>query len=184
MGYKTVSPTTSAGPRPGTEAVRTFVTGATRSPDSGKLDYEGFESPLVVQRFAEFMNKHRIQSDGNQRDSDNWQKGITKESYIKSGHRHFMDWWLWHRGFKFMSDEEIEDALCALSFNVNGYLFEFLKSKLAANGASATVGADDSPVTINLDEFTADQLIEFSKEYLESTGYKVTTVPKRKTKKR
>jgi hypothetical protein len=73
------------------------------------------------------MNKHRIQSDGSLRNSDNWQFGIPKDAYIKSAWRHFHDWWMEHRGYK--SREGIEDALCAILFNVQGYLFEILKEK-------------------------------------------------------
>src|SRR5687768_4320669 len=36
-------------------AMREFETGATRNLDNGKLDYEGFLSPLVMERFAEYM---------------------------------------------------------------------------------------------------------------------------------
>ena len=73
--------------------VRQFKTGATRDTDEGKYDYEGFISPLVLERFAQYMHKHRKQSDGNLRASDNWQKGIPKDAYIKSAWRHFVDWW-------------------------------------------------------------------------------------------
>ena len=107
--------------------IRKFDTGATRDTEEGKYDYEGFLSPLVIKRFGEYMNKHRKQSDGSLRDSDNWQKGISKGAYMKSGWRHFMDWWMEHRGFK--SREGLEDALCALLFNIQGYLHEYLKEK-------------------------------------------------------
>src|SRR3972149_6479395 len=80
--------------------IRTFSTGATRDTNQNKPDYEGFLSPLVIKRFGEYMSKHRVQSDGNLRDSDNWQKGIPKEEYMKSAWRHFMDWWLENRGFE------------------------------------------------------------------------------------
>lgn len=108
--------------------MREFETGATRDSDEGKLDFEGFFSPLVLQRYAEYMNKHRVQADGGLRDSDNWQHGIPKDAYIKSGWRHFMDWWMAHRGLP--SREGIEEALCALIFNAMGYLFEILKTEL------------------------------------------------------
>ncbi|MDX1279384.1 dATP/dGTP diphosphohydrolase domain-containing protein [Oceanihabitans sediminis] len=111
----------------GDKKSRYFDTGATRDTDEGKLDYEGFISPLVLERFAQYMNKHRYQSDGNIRDSDNWQKGIPQTAYMKSGWRHFMDWWKEHRGIK--SKEGIEEALCAVIFNASGYLFEILKEK-------------------------------------------------------
>lgn len=108
--------------------IRKFETGATRDIDINKNDYEGFLSPLVIERYGNYMTKHRKQSDGLLRDSDNWQKGIPKEAYIKSAWRHFIDWWKEHRGFR--SREGIEDALCALMFNIMGYLHEYLKEKL------------------------------------------------------
>jgi hypothetical protein len=107
--------------------MRKFKTGATRDNEEGKFDYEGFYNPLVIKRFGQYMDKHRKQADGKLRDSDNWQKGIPKDAYIKSAWRHFIDWWMEHRGYK--SREGIEDALCALLFNVQGYLFEILKNK-------------------------------------------------------
>lgn len=107
--------------------IRKFETGATRDTDEGKYDFEGFYSPIVMERFAEYMNKHRKQSDGNLRDSDNWQKGIPLIDYMKSGFRHFFDWWKEHRGYS--TKDGIEEALCALFFNVQGYLHEYLKLK-------------------------------------------------------
>ena len=105
--------------------IREFETGATRDTDEGKLDFDGFLSPLVIQRYAEYMHENRKQSDGNLRDSDNWQKGIPAEAYMKSGWRHFFDWWKAHRGIKMTID--IERILCALMFNVMGYLHVHLK---------------------------------------------------------
>lgn len=107
--------------------VRYFPTGANRNPDADKLDYEGFLSPLVIERFAEYMHKHRSIADGTLRDADNWQRGMPKDAYIKSGWRHFVDWWKEHRGLE--SREGLEDALCGLLFNVQGYLHETLKSR-------------------------------------------------------
>lgn len=104
--------------------VRKFKTGATRDTDCGKLDYEGFLSPIVLERYAQYMNKHRTQSDGTPRESDNWQRGIPANVYMKSMWRHFMDVWKSHRGTKL--DEE---ALCALLFNVMGMLHEQIKNK-------------------------------------------------------
>jgi len=105
--------------------MRTFETGATRDTEGGKEDYEGFLSPMVLKRFAEYMSKHRIQADGTVRASDNWQRGIPRDVYIKSAWRHFMDVWLEHRGQK--SRDGLEDALCGLMFNVMGYLFQVLR---------------------------------------------------------
>lgn len=107
--------------------MRNFETGATRNSDEEKYDYEGFLSPLVLERFAQYMHKHRKQADGKMRDSDNWQKGIPQESYMKSGWRHFFDWWKQHRGIK--SSEDIEDSICALIFNAQGYLHERIKNR-------------------------------------------------------
>jgi hypothetical protein len=107
------------------EEIRKFNTGATRDGDKEKFDYEGFLSPLVLDRFAAYMHKHRVQPDGNLRASDNWQKGIPLDAYMKSGFRHFMDWWRQHRGE--VRQDYLEDSLCALLFNVQGYLHEIIK---------------------------------------------------------
>ena len=88
---------------------------------------EGFESPLVVNRYAEYMTKNRKQSDGTLRDGDNWQKGIPKDQYMKSLLRHVHDVWLLHRGY--IGRDELEDSLCAVQFNSKGYLFELLKER-------------------------------------------------------
>ncbi len=113
--------------------MRQFDTGATRDTDLNKLDYEGFLSPLVIKRYAEYLNKHRTQADGNIRDSDNWQQGIPLKVYMKSLWRHFMDMWSWHRrtGLYILGDgnEDREEAICAVIFNASGYLHELLKMK-------------------------------------------------------
>jgi len=111
-------------------AKREFETGATRDTEDGKLDYEGFLSPAVLQRFAEYMHQHRRQSDGTMRDSDNWQRGMPRPVYMKSGLRHTLNWWKLHRGLA--ANEGIEDALCAIIFNASGYLFELLEEEAAA----------------------------------------------------
>jgi hypothetical protein len=105
--------------------MREFETGATRDEDDDKLDYEGFLSPLVLSRYAEYMHAHRIQADGSLRTSDNWQAGIPLDAYMKSMFRHFMDVWVEHRNP--IDPESQEEALCALLFNVQGYLHELLK---------------------------------------------------------
>jgi len=107
--------------------LREFETGATRNLDDDKLDFEGFLSPLVLERYAQYMNKHRTQADGAIRESDNWQKGIPLKAYMKSGYRHFFDWWKHHR--EIPAAEALEESLCALLFNVMGYLHEVLKRK-------------------------------------------------------
>ena len=107
---------------------RTFRTGATRDTDAGKYDYEGFLSPLVLERYGEYMHGHRSMEDGSIRDSDNWQKGMELSVYIKSAWRHFHTWWKIHRGYP--SLEDLEDTLCAELFNVSGYLHETIKARL------------------------------------------------------
>ena len=105
--------------------MRKFETGATRDSDDDKLDFEGFLSPAVLNEFALYMHENRIQADGGLRDSDNWQKGIPKVAYMKSGWRHFFDWWRLHR--QGSGKKLIIRACCALMFNVMGYLHEILK---------------------------------------------------------
>jgi hypothetical protein len=106
---------------------RKFKTGATRDTEEGKLDYEGFLSPIVLERFAMYMNKHRVQSDGGIRASDNWQKGIPRDVYMKSLFRHLIDLWKFHRGYK--GRETIDDALNGILFNTMGYYLELLKER-------------------------------------------------------
>lgn len=113
--------------------MRKFNTGATRDNDKNKLDYEGFISPVVLRRYAEYMHKHRFQADGVIRDSDNWQKGIPKDAYMKSAWRHFMEWWMKHRNVPQRNWEEkvdVEEAICALIFNAMGYLHEHIKGTI------------------------------------------------------
>ena len=105
--------------------MRNFDTGATRDTDTSKLDYEGFLSPLVLEVYAEYMNKNRVQADGKQRSSDNWQLGIPKDAYMKSMWRHFFDVWKEHRGL--FTKQGLIESLCALLFNVMGYLHEVIK---------------------------------------------------------
>jgi hypothetical protein len=113
--------------------MRKFETGATRNSDTARPDFEGFLSPLVLERFGEYMSKHRKQADGQLRDSDNWQKGIPLPVYMKGAWRHFMHWWTRHRGHPVndpLAGADLEEDLCALLFNVQGYLHEHLKQKI------------------------------------------------------
>lgn len=124
--------------------MREFETGATRDSEDGKLDYEGFLSPSVLQRYAEYMHQNRIQADGNLRASDNWQKGIPRDAYMKSMWRHFMDVWDLHRnGVECPPDQdELQTALCALLFNVMGYLHEEIEAEGRSYGRQAIPQAD------------------------------------------
>ncbi len=118
--------------------MREFDSGATRSDDKDKLDFEGFLSPQVLFRYAQYLHKHRVQADGKLRDSDNWQKGMPISTYMKSKFRHFMDTWQSYRKIHddnlsdtaiILSSDEIEISLCAELFNTMGFLHEILKLK-------------------------------------------------------
>lgn len=106
--------------------MRTFDTGATRSPLANKPQYEGYLNPLVIKRFGEYMLKHQTQADGQRRDADNWQKGIPPESLMDSAWRHFEDVWLHHRGYPDAAVEPLEEALCAVMFNMMAMLLREL----------------------------------------------------------
>ena len=111
--------------------MRQFDTGATRDDLSSKPDFEGYLSPLVIERYGCYMLAHQTCADGSKRVSDNWQLGIPKEEYIKSAWRHFLMWWMAHRSPDYDGKREqlIEESLCALLFNVMGYLHVSLKDK-------------------------------------------------------
>lgn len=112
---------------------RTFETGATRDLDDGKLDYEGFLSVDVIIAFGEYMHEHRHMKDGSLRASDNWQKGMPLESYIKSGFRHFVDLFYMHRHncdeYTRPDGETVTkaEALGGLLFFVQGYWHETIR---------------------------------------------------------
>lgn len=127
-------------------SIRTFNTGATRDSDHDKIDPEGFLSPLAILRFCEYMHKHRLQPDGNLRASDNWQKGMPVEAYMKSMWRHLLDLHLAHDGAGAFARSSKEDALCGVLFNAQGYLHELEKARLA-----------------EADEALLDELIEATK---------------------
>jgi len=120
---------------------RLFSTGATRDADTGKLDYEGFISPLVLRRYAEYMHACRTRNvpPGQAlRASDNWQKGIPKDAYVKSLIRHALEVWLIEDGFEARDEKgntiDLETALCAILFNASGRLFEEMKVKMTKSG--------------------------------------------------
>ena len=109
--------------------VRQFATGATRNADAARIDPEGFLSPLALISFCDYMNANRVQADGSVRDSDNWQKGIPLDAYMKSMWRHLLEVWLIHRKH---SEGDIRVSLNGLLFNVCGYLHEHIKGGEAA----------------------------------------------------
>ncbi len=122
--------------------MREFDSGATRDNEDDKFDYEGFLSPLVIERYGEYMHSHRKQADGEMRDSDNWQKGIPISVYMKSWWRHFENVWIKYRKFlvgdgpdftlEAASGTELghlSEALCAALFNNMGMLHEIEKER-------------------------------------------------------
>ena len=107
--------------------IRKFTTGATRSNEPDRLDYEGFLSPLALEQFARYMHQHRKQADGTMRDSDNWQNLFGEKHLdvcMKSLCRHVVDARLAHRGYK--SEQPIIDSLNAIIFNAKAYLLKLL----------------------------------------------------------
>ena len=114
--------------------MREFETGATRGSNEKKLDYEGFLSPVVLKCYASYMHEHRKQVDGKLRASDNWQKGMPKDEYMKSLLRHTIDVWTLHRGRMVIDPETgsvvtLREALCGVLFNAMGMLFELMEGR-------------------------------------------------------
>ena len=106
--------------------MREFAKGATRDDDVSKLDYEGYNNPLVDKCYAKYLNKHRQTANG-LRDSDNWQNLFGEKHFdvcMKSLCRHVVDARLAHRGYK--SEQPIIDSLNAIIFNAKAYLLKLL----------------------------------------------------------
>ena len=123
------------------EVVRQFNTGANRSKDENKPDYEGFLCPLVVEEYGQYMHSHRRLPDGSFRESDNWQKGIPLTAYAKSLVRHVFQFHRLHRGYP-VNDWDtgkpvaLKEMLCAIIFNASGYLHEVLKQEQKKSDAA------------------------------------------------
>jgi hypothetical protein len=86
----------------------------------------------VEERFCEYMLKHQYQTDGTKRTSDNWQKGMPKDTYMQGLKRHVLHLWTRHRGYLVLDDHagpNIEEDLCAIMFNVQGYLHTLLAER-------------------------------------------------------
>lgn len=125
--------------------IRRFESGATRDRDDDKLDYDGFFSGPAMETFAEYMHRHRIQSDGSLRDSDNWQKGIPVVQYRKSMWRHFVDMWKISRGYTVRDRRDghlitLEEALCGIWFNVQGMLDTLARERMSRDVREITPG--------------------------------------------
>ena len=131
----------------GEPRTRIFPTGATRDVGEDKLCYEGFFSPFVLERRAQYMHRHRSQTDGSIRSADNWQKGIPLSVYADSTMRHVVEFWAWIRGREVKpllprDPQDIEEVLCAILFNAEGALLEVLRMRRKAPPASSWQGSD------------------------------------------
>lgn len=114
------------------DEIRQFDSGATRDTDKGKPSYIKALSPIVLQRYVEYIGKHRTQSDGSQRDWDNWKQGIPQDVYLDGLGRHEMAVWLLCHGFSAFDNHgpvTLEDSLCGIIFNTQGMLHELLKEQ-------------------------------------------------------
>lgn len=114
--------------------IRQYPTGATRDSGQDKPVHWRFGSALVEKRFGEYMHTKRVQSNGELRDGDNWKKGIPIQDYFDSLSRHVNDLRLHMEGFgDEATEQDIETVLCAVKFNVDGMLHEFLKADMFFN---------------------------------------------------
>ena len=122
------------------EKIRKFDTGAIRDTDSGKLSYSKGLSFLVLRRYLQYLGKHRTLSDGSTRDWDNWKKGISPDVYRDSLTRHVADVNIVADGHSAEDNHgscNVEDLLCAVIFNAQGWLFELLKKRGYGNETRA-----------------------------------------------
>jgi len=130
--------------------IRTFENGSTRDTAGGKIEYHGFRHPLLEHSFGMYMHGHRLQSNGEMRDSNNWWLGWDKIVSLQSLVRHTADLEALHEGYIVLKerkgDEEIthvvttipkhlkhcevatiEGTLNAIRFGSQSYLLEYLK---------------------------------------------------------
>jgi hypothetical protein len=112
--------------------IRQFDSGATRDTDVNKPSYIKALSPIVLQGYVEYLGQHRLQSDGNLRDWDNWKQGIPQEVYLDGLGRHEMAVWLLCHDFP-ASDNHgsvtLLDSLYGVIFNAQGMAHEILKEQ-------------------------------------------------------
>lgn len=110
--------------------IRKFNTGSTRNDKEGKLEYYGFNHPLVETSFAKYMHHHRKLEDGSLRDSDNWWNGFPEREVIESLLRHIQDIKLIYAGYKVIEkgkEVTLEEAINGSKFNLNALQLSNLK---------------------------------------------------------
>lgn len=122
--------------------MRAFDGGATRDNIEGKLQFSRFLSYRVLERYCRFMESHRVQTDGNLREPDNWKRGMPTEVYRDSLVRHTFQAWGVTEGENVRDEHgnpiDLEEALCAIIFNASGYLFEVLRASLDSSPTSSS----------------------------------------------
>jgi hypothetical protein len=52
---------------------------------------------------------------------------MPQQEYLSSALRHVVDVWLLHEGYEGVATSDIEEALCGLLFNVQGYLHAYIE---------------------------------------------------------
>lgn len=133
--------------------IRKLKGGAYRDIDDGKFEYFGFTHPIIEHSFAGYMHEHRLMTNGELRDSNNWWTGFGKDVCIQSLARHMKDleslkagYFVYERRengkaeriirkkpFKVIqkNHKQITEEECcnAIRFNVGAYNLEVLKEK-------------------------------------------------------
>jgi|SRR5690606_29218138 len=112
--------------------LRMSESGAIRNSDVGKINYQGALSPLILEAYGKYIEKHSLLPDGTRRNNKNWQKlfGTPEEHRqvcIESAWRHFIDLLMEHDGYE--SRDGIDEALGGLMFNIQAYWFSILKER-------------------------------------------------------
>lgn len=112
--------------------LRNFDTGAIRDNDENKINYQGALSPLVLEAYGAYIQKHSLLPDGTRRNNKNWQNLFgTHEEHrqvcIESAWRHFIDLLMEHDGYN--SRDGLDEAIGGLMFNIQAYWFSVLKER-------------------------------------------------------
>lgn len=134
--------------------MREFESGATRDTAEGKLDYVKALSPIVLERYVQYLNAHRKQADGSMRAFDNWKKGIPVDTYLEGLGRHFLSAWMLAQGYSAEDNHgpvTLEDSLCAIIFGASGWLHEIIKDKRSKK-TSKSISAEDLAVELGISE--------------------------------